>query len=175
MTLGAYDAYRLEARLVETADRTGAPTQDPRSHFFGWPFDDFRASLRELQDEIENRAYLAIVAEAEGVIQLDFRALARGRRRVVLCKQARRSLALEGQGRRRVDFALILEEWKRLPLIRKDAISEFKQLLPHRHWLAHGRHFRRSTGIPNVPGFAQQRARALFEELARMDPDFPRS
>jgi len=172
--LGAYDAYTLEARLIETADRTGAPTQDPKSHFFGWPFDEFRDCLRELQDEAENRAYLAIVAETEGVIQLDFRARARAGRRVALCRSARRALNVEKKGRH-IDFEQILNEWRAVPSVRKDPISEFKQLLRHRHWLAHGRFFPRSKAVSTGPGFVHRRAMALFEELARVDPRFPRS
>lgn len=162
-----------ETDLLTTAARSGQPTQDPRSLYFGMPHNDFIDRLRDLRDEVEQRAYLAIVAEAEGILQADFRARATGGARVPLYTEAR-SLVGRPPNVKRVDLDDILDSWRAIPSIRKTPISEFKQLLLARHWLAHGRHFAQPSAVPLDPGFAYQRTQALRAELVRRDPAFPR-
>jgi hypothetical protein len=133
-----YELYQHEISLLVSAWRSMQPTLDPANEqFYGWAPDDFRAQLRLLRDEIEQRAYLAIVAATEGTLQSDFRARARGRSRVPLRDSARELCKREARGKR-VDLEEILEIWR------------------------------------SEPGFAISRARALFVELRRIDPEFPR-
>jgi hypothetical protein len=169
----AYEAYEREIDLLRSAERTGAPTRDIHSDFFGLPQDEFVAALRELRDEIESRAYLAIVAAAEATVQLDFRARAGARASTLLRATARSWTRAEKRGRRIV-LEEILDAWAKLHGARQDAISQFKQLLQHRHWLAHGRYFTNRAGVPVGPAFAVERARALFKALREIDPAFPR-
>ena len=96
----AYEAFQREMDLLESAQRTGAPTQDADSEFFGLPNDEFVEALRELRDEIEQRAYLAIVAATEAVVQVDVRARVRARAGVPLHRAARKLDREERQGRR---------------------------------------------------------------------------
>jgi len=170
----AFASFEREIGLLETAGRTGAPTQDPDSGFFGLPHDEFVTLLRDLRDEIEQRAYLVIVAAAEAVIQVDFRARVDGRAAVLLRDRARQLSRQERRGRRIV-LEDVLDAWADLPDARRAPISEFKQLLNHRHWLAHGRYFVNRAAVPDDPGFAVARARTLLAELNRLDPTFPRN
>jgi hypothetical protein len=169
----AFASFECEVDLLLSAGRTGAPAQDAKSGFFGLPHDDFLDVLRNLRDEIEQRAYFAIVAAAEGVIQIDFRARANGRANVPLRSKAR-DLTRKERHRRRIVLEDVLDAWSDLPGARREPISEFKQLLNHRHWLAHGRYFVNRAGVPDDPSFAMARATALFDELHRVDPAFPR-
>jgi hypothetical protein len=169
----AFASFEREVDLLRSAERTGAPTLDVHSEFFGLPHDDFSSALRDLLDEVEQRAYLAIVAAAEGVVQVDFRARAKGRANVPLAHRAR-GLTREERRGRRIVLEDVLDSWAKLPRARKQPISEFKQLLNHRHWLAHGRYFVNRAGVLSDPGFAIARSRALLDELHRVDPAFPR-
>lgn len=54
-----------------------------------------------------------------------------------------------------------------------EGLRGVKQLLGHRHWLAHGRYFVERGGVPDDPGFAIERTRSLFADLKRIDPNFP--
>jgi hypothetical protein len=169
----AFASFEREVDLLLSAGRTGAPPLDPHSDFFGLPHDEFLDALRDLRDEVEQRAYLVIVAAAEGVVQVDFRSRVGGRATVPLRDTARQLNRQERQGRRIV-LEDVLDAWADLPGIRRDPISEFKQLLNHRHWLAHGRYFVNRAGVPDDPGYAVARSRALLAELNRVDPAFPR-
>jgi hypothetical protein len=170
----AFRSYEQELDLLESAARSGAPTQDERSSFFGLPFDDFTGVLRALRDDIEAHAYLAIVAAAEAVLQMDFRARARGRAAVPLREEARNLDKEERERGRRIRFEDVLDAWKDLPGVRAAHLSQFEQLLPRRHWLAHGRYFARNAPVPGDPNFAIERVRALLRELGRVDQQFPR-
>jgi hypothetical protein len=169
----AFRSHQQEIDLLESSARTGAPTQDARSKFFGQPFDDFTEALVALRDEIEAHAYLAIVAATEAIAQMDIRARARGRSGVLLRNEARALDKAERDGRR-IRFEDVLDAWKSVPGVRRAPLSEFEQLLPRRHWLAHGRYFTNNAPVPGDPGFAVERARALLGELVRIDEQFPR-
>jgi hypothetical protein len=169
----AFRSYETERDLLESAARSGAPTRDVRSTFFGLPFDDFTRTLLALRDDIEAHAYLTIVAAAEAILQVDFRARVRGRAAVPLRDEAR-SLEKEERDGRRIRFEDVLDAWKLLPEIRRDPLSQFEQLLPRRHWLAHGRYFASNAPVPGDPAFAIERVRALLRELQRADKQFPR-
>ncbi len=164
--------FEQEIDILENIGRTGEPTRDPKSQFFARPFDDFIDDLLVLRDEIEARAYLAIVAATEAILQMDFRTRSLGRSRVLLREEAKELAKREKKGRR-IEVETVLDEWANLPGARKESISEFKQLLKYRHWLAHGRYFSRNSSVPHDPGFAIKRARALLDELKRIDMDFP--
>ncbi|MEO7032447.1 MAG: hypothetical protein ABI548_01325 [Polyangiaceae bacterium] len=168
----AFASFDREIGLLTSAERTGAPTQDPQSEFFGMPSDEFVECLLVLRDEIEQRAYLGIVAAVEAVVQVDFSARAKGRSSVPLAADAHTLQRQERSGRRIV-LEDVLDAWSSIANARKAPISEFKQLLNHRHWLAHGRYFVNRAGVSDDPGFAIARARALLAELNRLDPKFP--
>lgn len=172
---GAFTAFRQEVALIESEGRTAASTFDVASDFFGLPHDDFTAQLRSLRDEVEQRAYLAIVAASEAVLQVDIRARARGKSSALLYGTARSLLRNEDRQRngRRIVVEDVLDAWRKTAGARA-AVSQFKQLLEHRHWLAHGRHFPHHESVPGDPTFAYHRSRALFAELTRLDESFPR-
>ncbi|MEO8284324.1 MAG: hypothetical protein ABI568_13150 [Pseudarthrobacter sp.] len=169
-----YDLYRQQVDLLESAGRTGAPTQDPRcTKFFGLPYEEFIEALREVRDEIEKSAYLTIVASSEAVLQIDFRARKGGKASVPLQREARMLAKQERKGRRIV-LEDVLDIWKTVPNAPIGAISDFKQLLPHRHWLAHGRYFVNRAPVSVDPGFAIARFRSLRGSLYTIDKAFPR-
>jgi hypothetical protein len=170
----AFASFQQEVDLLRSAERTRAPTDDALSSFFGLPHDDFVEELRLLRDEIEQRAYLAIVAATEAVVQVDFRSRINARAGVPLRQEAR-DRRREERGGRRIVLEDVLDAWAELPGARRASISEFRQLLGHRHWLAHGRYFVNRAGVPQDPNFAFARARALLDELVRLDAAFPRS
>jgi hypothetical protein len=173
-TFAAYKRYREELALIESAQRTLSPLADAKSSFYGLPPTDFVDSLRELRDEVEQRAYLAIVAEAEAVLQVDFRLRATRRRSTPLQHIAKRTVRRESrQDGVRITIEDILDAWKGHAGAKSVPISEFRQLLPHRHWLAHGRYFIDRSGVPGDPGYAVERTGACLTELNRLDPNFP--
>jgi hypothetical protein len=138
------------------------------------PFDDFTVVLRDLRDEIEQTAYLAIVASSEALLQVDFRARKGGKASVLLQKEALR-LAKEERRGRRIILEDVLDAWKTVPNAPVGSISEFKQLLSHRHWLAHGRYFVNRAPVPADPSFAIERLRNLRAALTAIDTAFPRT
>lgn len=171
----AFVAYRREVDLLESAARTGAPAADVHSEFFGLPADDFRRVLRDQRDRVEASSYFAIVAATEGILQLDWRARAHGKRTVPLRKAARAVFDEAVRRDDRVTIEEILDAWKTASAVTKGAVSQFKQLLKHRHFLAHGSYFsRHAPAVPVDPGFAIARYRALYAALQVIDPEFPR-
>ncbi len=170
----AYEGYLKQVDLLESIGRTGAPTQDEHcTRFFGTPFDEFTEILRDLRDELEQSAYLAIIAASEAVLQTDFRARKDRKASVPLRNEARAAVKKEKKGSR-IALGDVLDAWKELPHAPRGPISEFKQLLPHRHWLAHGRYFVDAAPVPGDPGFAIERFRNLNSTLTRIDSKFPR-
>lgn len=168
-----YAGYLQQVDLLESMGRTGAPSQDPKCKFFGMPFDELIEVLRGVRDEIEQSAYLAIVASGEAVLQVDFRARKGGKASVLLQQEARNLTKQEKHGRR-IILEDVLDAWKSVPNASVGAISAFKQLLPHRHWLAHGRYFVNKAPVPADPGFAIVRFRDLCSALNKLDATFPR-
>jgi hypothetical protein len=79
----------------------------------------------------------------------------------------------ETKRHRRMVVEDVLDAWAGLPEVRKAAISEYKQLLTRRHWLAHGRFFQDRSAVPGDPGFAYARTAAMVAELRRVEPGFP--
>lgn len=170
------EMYRLLAQeidILENVGRSGEPTRDTESQFFGRPFDDFIDDLRLLRDEIEQRGYLVIIAATEAILQLDFRARSNGHSSVPLRDEARKLTHRAKKGRR-VEVEEVLDAWRSLPGGPKTAIGEFRQLLDHRHWLAHGRYFKNKAAVPGNPDFAIQRTHALITSLRQLDSSFPR-
>lgn len=171
----AFLAYGREVDLLASAERTGAPIEDACCQFFRMPADDFRRVLREQKDRIEASSYLGIVAATEAVLQLDWRARAHARATVPLRKAARVMLDEAERHDERVTVEKVLDAWKAAPRVRRGAVSQFKQLLKHRHFLAHGSYFsRHAPAVPVDPGFAMARYRALYAALQAIDPGFPR-
>ena len=174
MPEAAFAWFKHEVELLESTARTGAPTRDSKSDFFGMPADEFREVLRALRDEVEQRAYLAIVAATEACLQLDFRARAKGAKSVMHRDLAKKLLKRETE---RPDDRIVIEDvldaWASQDA--KKAVSEYKQLLKHRHWLAHGRYFPNHSGVPQDPSFAHARVTALMKKLQTLDPSFPRT
>lgn len=169
-----YEWYLQQVDLLESSGRTGAPTRDPDCvRFFGLPFDEFTERIRELRDEIEHSAYMGVIAASEAVLQLDFRARKAARASVLLQKEARAQAKRERNGRRIV-LEDVLDAWRTVPHAPLGTISEFKQLLPHRHWLAHGRYFVDRAPVTPDPGLAIERFRNLRTALRTVDSSFPR-
>ncbi len=81
---GAFASYRRELELLESAWRTGAPRGDRRCAFFEMPPAEFATLLEAQRDAIDEASYLGIVAEAEAVLQRDFRARASAKASVPL-------------------------------------------------------------------------------------------
>jgi hypothetical protein len=171
----AHDLYRQELAVLEAEGQTGSATRDVNSLFYGRPHDDYVRALRSVRDEVEERAYLAIVAATEGVLQTDFRARKRAKAKAKLRSSAKALLKREKMKGRRVELEEILDAWCDEPGVPSGVIGEFKQLVAHRHWLAHGRYFIDKAGVPADPGFAYARARALITQLQAIDAAFPRS
>lgn len=167
--------FRDEIALIVSAQRTSSPTLDPKSPWFGLPHSDFVVVLSSLRDEVEQRAYLALVAATEAVLQVDFRSRAHAKRKTLLAGRARHSVWEEKKYAARVVVEDVLDAWKNVPGARKAPIAEFRQLLTHRHWLAHGRYFENKAGVTtDDPEFVFHRVRACLDELKRLDPAFPR-
>lgn len=171
----AFVAYEREVDLLESAARTGAPTEDVRSKFFGWPADDFRDALKVQRDRVEASTYLSIVALTEGILQRDWKERAHGKANVPLTHAARRLFATAQKRNSVVTVELILDAWREAPECTPGPVSRFKQLYKHRHFLAHGSWFTRYTpAVPVDPGYAIARYRALIAALRSVDAKFPR-
>lgn len=170
----AHDLYLKEIAVLVAEGHSGSAPRDTDSLFFGYPHDDYIAALRGLRDEVEERAYLAIVAATEGVLQSDFRARSRTKARVPLSKTAKDLLKKREKAGRRVELEEILDAWAAETDVPNGVTGQFKQLMSHRHWLAHGRYFVDKGGVPTGPDFAYARANTLLAQLRTVDPSFPR-
>jgi len=124
-----YRWYETGIDLLKSAARTGAPTTDQASVFFGLPREEFIDALREVRDEVEQRAYLAIVAAVEAVLQLDFRSRIQARASVPLRDEARRLNRQERRGRR-ILLEDVLDCWANLPEARGASIGRLDMQFP---------------------------------------------
>ena len=115
------------------------------------------------------------MAATEAILQVDFKSRVRARRNTLLSRTARHLVKKRTEAGKRVEVKDILDRWKDAADAKRGPISEFLQLLTYRHWLAHGRYFKNTAGVPTDPEYAFARATACLDELVRLDPAFPRT
>jgi len=125
-------------------------------------------ALEEMRDELDDEVVLAIVASAERVLRLDFRARLGG-------KDATRVRfgSLEGKFGSHVPLEEIVDVWKDL-IKAPNECGAFKQIYVYRHGLAHGRYFNKSGRHDATPEDAGEIVRELFDEIRGQFPDFPK-
>ena len=121
----------------------------------------FEEALREMRDELDRQVTLALVANFEGLIRVDYRDRATRRLKGAASRRLRTLYRKHGD---RAALDNILDVWKGC-VGRPERIGRFKQLLGLRHWLAHGRYWVQKSGIQPDPHLAWGIADVLFRSL----------
>lgn len=157
---------RIQTALAILRRQWPASQPEPLSQlkgFEGMSRAEFEESLSELRRELDGQVTLALVASFEARIQNDFRTRTDGRFKDPVSRDLRRLKKELGKGQR-LDLTTILDVYKdKLGIA--TAVGHFKQLLNHRHWLAHGRHWVDKSGISTDPGDAWDRGTALLSRI----------
>ena len=92
---------------------------------------------------------LDLVASAEAALRIDYRARVQRKRRDTLSVAYRayhKSLPAAKKARPNFDEDGILDVLKASSVIKAHLISDFRDTLRQRHWIAHGRHWSQSLG-----------------------------
>jgi hypothetical protein len=171
-----WEVFRDYERLIYSLDQSAG---DERL-FAGYTRAEVEDALTDLrrETEIQSAFFLLASIEAELFAAVD-RATPSLRRRV------RASLVNHP---RQATFRDVVEAWTDaggFEAMGRARIGDFKQLLDHRDWLAHGRRWARPSSLASVhPFLVWERARELFsaigpplpridDELARMQTGLP--
>lgn len=132
------------------------------SRYFGMTPEEVSDELRAMREELDASTKLVLVAACEAILQLDFQQHKRRPARDP-ARTALRQLAKESDGSPTLDD--LLDCWRSVASVRK-VVGEFKQVVAHRHWLAHGRYWVDKCGLTVVsPEDVVLRAKAMFASL----------
>jgi hypothetical protein len=112
---------------------------DPR--FLAYTHEEFNSLLLSRIEETDLRSSLAILAAMEAAIRVDYQLRVKQRSKDPLSREFR-AIYKKRQNRARFDEDL-LEHWVRHHPTLKNLIQELRAALHFRHWLAHGRYWRR--------------------------------
>lgn len=123
--------------------------------------------------ELDRLTVLNLVACAEAGVRLDFRRRVKGRLKDPLSKAYRKwAKALPKKKRKRPDFEGedgLLQQLKAADALGpggKQLVGRFRECLPPRHWVAHGRYWARPVGLNAFnPEDVYARATALLTAL----------
>ena len=117
------------------------------TRFFGMSYEEIDAFFTEEREEIDAQAIVAIVAAAEATIRIDYfdRVQERYKDSLSLAyKELHRSLS--GSSKRPpFDENGILTRMKNCGAIENHLVNDFRNVLRHRHWFAHGRYWALKT------------------------------
>jgi len=113
------------------------------SRFVGYSLEEFNDLLFVRIEETDLRSSLAILAAVEAALRIDYLLRAAKRRKDPLSK-AFRTIYREKQEKARFDEDL-LDLWGQYYPELKRIIGELRAALHLRHWLAHGRYWKRPT------------------------------
>lgn len=115
--------------------------ENPR--FLGFTPSEFTDFLRGRIEETELRSSLTILAALEAAFRIDYKLRATRKYKDPLSREFR-TIHKKKQARAHLDEDL-LEPWVRHRPSSKALIGEFRSALHFRHWLAHGRYWKRPT------------------------------
>lgn len=113
--------------------------------------DEIRNFYDKLIDELENLVKLDFLSSAEGHIRYDFATRINNSNQHPITSTFSRLLAASRYGAGGVEFKKILDAWVQHHPGNTDMegkISTYKAVLDLRHWLAHGRWWNLSSGLP---------------------------
>jgi len=148
-TLSSYDV--LYTNIISRQ----IPAHQIPPAFIGITPSSLNRIMQELAKELNREVVLTTVAITENEIRLHYEGLGK--------KRIREFRILFRKYRNRARLEDILDEWKDL-LPAPRVVSEFKQVLNHRHWLAHGRPAKRRP-TEFTPSEADLRARSLLRAI----------
>lgn len=115
--------------------------QQRNPRFLGFSSSEINDFLRSRIEETELRSSLAILAAMEAAIRVDYQLRVKQRSKDPLSREFR-AIYKKRQERARFDEDL-LEHWVRHHPTLSNLIRELRAALHFRHWLAHGRYWRR--------------------------------
>jgi hypothetical protein len=146
----------LKFSTVDRADDMDNP-------FLGEPYD----KIERYRDELEKQAILLLTASFEAIFRIDLclRTWRRRKAREPHTESMRNKFAnqdvLKG-----VRFEDILDAWKKELSADAKVIGNFKQVVQYRHWLAHGRYWKQSSGLTEIGAYdVSERGNAVLSTV----------
>lgn len=150
------EALEALERVLRSGFNSGAS-----SVFFGMTPDEVQDELVARREEAELHLVLLLVAAFEGLVMSESKARRTSNSADATTRALRRLFA---SNESRLALEDVLDAWHLTATAR--AIGEFKQVLPFRHWLAHGRHWHYQGPIHTVtPERVMERGRAMATAL----------
>lgn len=124
--------------------------------------------FREMRNELDHWTTLALVASAEALFQVDCRDRATRKSKDIDWKPFRRLTKRAELGKQKLRLEDILDHWAQV-LCKQELIGRMKQVIRHRHWLAHGRYWSCKCGNHWVePADAWDLIHELHSEVAKV-------
>lgn len=159
--------YRRTVEALRILQRLGVGHAVFHTHPQG-PFEamnavEFDEALRRMRAEVDRQAVLALVASSEAWLRLNFsRRVQKRKPRDAVTERFR---VLKREHGKKVALDAILDGWNFADDPPRQIIGQYKQLLQHRHWLAHGRYWTDKSGIDPDPATVYFIIDRLFAEL----------
>jgi hypothetical protein len=144
---------------------------DPRSRFRGLSEAAIQNRLREDREELDRWALMALVASFEATLRTDAVARKQSRTKDAMIRKPLRDLYLEHEHRVRLDDLLSI--WEAHAVVGATEKQTLRNLLRHRNWLAHGRHWTNKHGAVPSPLDARAQLDEYVQALQATAPDFP--
>jgi hypothetical protein len=163
---------RMVAMLADQRNSYGVATAHQGGPFFGLGPNEYDSALTELREELDKQVVLTLVASAEAAFRTDFGERVRRRTKDAVRPKLK---ALRDEHGDRVRLDDILGVWKDTCGAGADTFSLFGQILKHRHWLAHGRHWTDKSGVTSDPNSVAAVINDLCGRLRGVVPNFPLS
>ena len=129
---------------VKKALLSGVPVPEM---FVGMTGSEIDSHFRFLQSELEYSVCLSMIAATEAAFFVDYWERVGSKRKDSFSKMLKRSY----QHVSRPQFDKLLKKWRVTFNFCSKEISEFKNLLNYRHWLAHGRYWILNAGRAAYP------------------------
>jgi len=142
-----YERVNEFLRWLERQARVGeAVTID--HPFYGMTPREVDQEAQNLRSELEKHVSLMLTASFEAVLRVDLAT----RIQKSLRDESSRKLR-EKFGRcvfRAIRLEALIDAWRQLRFGQAHVFGKFKQLILFRHWLAHGRYWRQTSGVMKV-------------------------
>jgi hypothetical protein len=144
-----HEYYYTSLKLLKfTTDYISSDQDNP---FIGMTSDELGQTAKKMRDELDDHVLLLLTASFEAILRVDL--AFRGHRRRKLRDSYSQSLRNTFHGRmtKGIRFDEILDAWRKELLgAPKDIIGNFKQVVRYRHWLAHGRYWKQTSGLTEL-------------------------
>jgi hypothetical protein len=142
-----YDVWLQYLQLIEALEAYRVSTTEKASRgeeispiFRDWTVIEIKKNFERLYDELVCWAIMSIIASTEAIVRQDYLQRVAERKKDSLSRIYRALYRTKGNVVRLKDDLLL--EWPKVSPSCRVAVNRFIEVLPIRHWIAHGRYYK---------------------------------